>query len=343
MMSGDTSRYERDLQGFGEAVCDPGAFHELWHGFEALRVDHAAGQAEAVAVGLGLRPHAPGGPPKPTIVVQLAEDAPGAPPPGSVTGLPVHVETVGEILAGPAPASGAESAFRAAYDAPPCGVSIAPVAAGYAGTLGFYVRDGEKTFMVSCRHVMDPSLNGQSGGPGIQQQAHLDGNLSGRSITALSLVGALEGPIMADVAAAIVEGVFDPRILVGPQQFATIIAPAVAPTPNLTVRKSGRTSGATTSMVDLMSAQVRVSYGNGTKSLFTDCISVRNNTAFYAPGDSGALLTNELFQPLGMLFSISIGLQMNAYVHRIETVLATLNAAAGSGAAFEIVTGGPVA
>ncbi|GEM_PF-6303522 len=347
-MIGQSSSYQRDLDSFGAHVCDEGAFHALWHGFDALRQDHAAGRVAAVSVGLGLRAAEGDQAPKPSIVLQIAHYAQAFQAPSMLAGLPVHVEEVGKILAGPQPMAAAAAPFTRSFARPPCGVSIAPLHTNYSGTLGFYVRNqgepSQRPLMVSCRHVLDPELNGVVGGPDVQQQSFEDGNVSQSAIARLSYAGVLsagEQAPQADVAAAEVSVAVDPRIMTGVGSFAPIVMPAVVPTPLARVRKSGRTSGATIGLIDLVTTQTRVEYGNGESCLFTDCVTVADNQApFFLPGDTGALLTSETYQPIGMLFALAEGQRRQAYAHRIDVVLSALNAAAGPGAAFEIVTGG---
>lgn len=335
------STYQRDLRSFGDHVGDEGAFHELWHGFDALRCDHAEGRVDAVGVGLGLRAGDCGAR-RPTIVIQVAR-AGEIQPPSSLAGLPVHVEEVGDIVAPQVAVAGLNAPWLQKYDRPPCGVSIAPLGAYYAGTLGFYASSQGATYLVSCRHVLDPTLNGTVGGPGVRQPSAHDGGASQAQIGVTKYLGALQGSVgipPADVAAALVTGPYDPRILIGDNQFAPIAAPNASVVPGQTVRKSGRTTGATTGRVELVTAQMTVRYANRTAQVFQDCIAV-NNTArdFFEIGDDGALLTNDSFQPVGMMLAISVGPTGIAYAQRIETVLASLNAAAGPGANFQIVTG----
>lgn len=335
------STYRQDRRSFAAHIDDAADFQEHWNDFDHLRRIHrAGGLPDVLVVGMGLRGH----PAKPAIVLQVASLARARLPLRSRSGYPLFHEEVGEIRAGPEKTGQNDGApFKSHYDSPPGGVSIAPTKTSYAGTLGCFAKCGEKIFILSNRHVLDPALNGLSGGPGIQQQAAGDGNVSGVSVAEATVLAPLHGDLQAslnvDAGLAEIKGSYNPQILtaIDKAPYAALITPNTVPTANETVLKSGRTTGHTQQVVDLVTAQVKTLYGNGVTYTFEDCVAIKNlNPVFQAGGDSGALLTNTAYQPLGLMFAIS-GNASVAYANRIATVLAMLETV--TNAPVEVITG----
>lgn len=338
------STYREDRRSFARFIDDPDDFHALWHDFDKLRQAHAKGALDAVTIGLGLRALA-GGAPQPAIVLQVERLATARVPIRSASGFPLFVEEVGKVVAGPSPTiQDKGSPFTSHHDKPPGGVSIAPLSTNYAGTLGCFVTCAKKTYILSNRHVLDPALNGLTGGPGVQQQAFLDGNVSNKIVATTAVLATLQGDDKADsnvdAALAVMSGAYDPRILTGlggENNFAPLLAPNTVVNPGDSVTKSGRTTGKTTQEVDLISAQTRTAYGNGMTYLFKDCISIKNTSPVaFAGGDSGSLLTNTSYQPVGLLFAGSSSTGV-AYASKIAAVLTALENV--TGAPVEIIVG----
>ncbi|MCY1649147.1 hypothetical protein OVA11_19415 [Caulobacter sp. SL161] len=338
------STYQEDRRIFSRFIDEPDEFKILWSDFEQLRQAHAAGTLDVLTIGLGLRTVEPGRPRQPAIVLQVESLATAKTPLTSASGFPLFVEEVGKIVASPVPQSQDKgSAFTSHYDKPPGGVSIAPLSTNYAGTLGCFVTCQGKTYLLSNRHVLDPALNGMTGGPGVQQQAFYDGNTTNQTMATTTFLAPLSADDPADnvdAAMAQVPGAYDPRILTdqgGENNFAALLAPNTVVAPGDTVTKSGRTTGKTSQEVDLVSAQSRTRYGNGMTYLFKDCISIKNTSPVaFAGGDSGSLLTNAAYQPVGLLFSGNSAKGV-AYASKIATVLAALENVAGG--PVEIIVG----
>ena len=73
---------------------------------------------------------------------------------------------------------------------------------------------------------------------------------------------------------------------------------------NMSVLKSGRTTGLTYGKIVDVNATVRVSYGNNRTCTFTDQIIIKGDTeSFSRPGDSGSLISSLDGKAVGLLFA----------------------------------------
>ena len=94
----------------------------------------------------------------------------------------------------------------------------------------------------------------------------------------------------------------------------------LAPTLNLAVKKSGRTSGLTTGTISAVNVTVDVSYGSGKTARFGNQILVTPGS-FLAGGDSGSLMVENVAtapRAVGLLFA---GSSTVAVANRIQAVL----------------------
>lgn len=336
---------------FGHHVTDNEEFADLWADYEHLRGLHADGHLKASGIGLALRKPHPDADLKPAIVLYVDAHGHGAGglPVRSLNGFPVHIEDIGpQIIESVATDDDVTDAFRQAYGSPPGGVSTATVGCGTSGTLGCFASSGGKTYLISNRHVLDALMNGALN-VGVQQQSAQDGNTTTTAVATTKFLGPLANPTPspntnADVGAALMGSVnFNKQQLIAANSFAPLITPNTIPMAQESVRKSGRTTGQTAGVVDSVTAQVNVSYSNGATYTFDNCIGVANpNGAFQQGGDSGALLVNAAYQPVGLMMSASSGPTGRAFAMRIAFVLAALNTAAGV-SDFTILTGSAAA
>jgi len=313
---------------FGQYVQDADEFAELVADYDHLCELHASGALPALVLGLGLRADYEGGPLKPAIVLHVAAAGPAKTLPiRSKQGFPIYVEVSEPIVLRPAAEPEAGGPFQAGYSAPPGGVSIGIVGDG-AGTLGCFATSQNQVYLISNRHVLDPTISGTTGLQVLQQSAPDGGSTSVATTRFLSAWSATS-PNTADAGAALMadqaSSGYNRQQLVGDNAFRSIVAPDTLATANETVMKSGRTTGLTQATVQLLGAQMSASAG-GVTYTFVNCIQVKNvSGAFQKPGDSGALLVNSSYQPLGLMFSVDGD---KAYAIPIDAAIAALNAAA---------------
>lgn len=220
----------------------------------------------------------------------------------------------------------------------------------YAGTMGALVKNGFGQYILSNNHVLAPQ-NAAGVGEEMIQPGLLDENGSDRSCSPAGtdyttyVVGALYDFETLDFApgsvnyvdaaiAAVDTGRIDPngRILdIGGLQSTTPfddlnigLSDSPSGLVNMSVQKSGRTTGLTTGTIGAVDAEITVNYSNGS-ALFQDQILVIGNKgAFIKSGDSGSLMVSvpsgvDLPQAVGLLFAGSLnGL---AIANRIDLVL----------------------
>jgi len=270
--------------------------------------------------------------------------------PQAVDGIATDVKEVGEIVAFKA----RTDSWRPA----PGGVSIGHYAIT-AGTLGGFVKDKttEETLIISNNHVMANS-NNASMGDAIIQPGSADGGNSpqdriadlerfviiqfqgggnnGDCILAKSASGVLNffatilgskhrlvptkiqaeanevdaavaKPISNDV---ITGNIIDIGVITGTKPAAI----------NMAVRKSGRTTGTTTGVIEMLNATVDVGYGGSQVATFENQIIANSMSS---PGDSGSLVVDGT-DPLavGLLFA---GSSASTVINPIDRVLDLLN------------------
>lgn len=94
----------------------------------------------------------------------------------------------------------------------------------------------------------------------------------------------------------------------------------LAPTLNLAVKKSGRTSGLTTGTISAVNVTVDVSYGSGKTARFGNQILVTPGS-FLAGGDSGSLMVENVATAPGAVGLLFAGSSTVAVANRIQAVL----------------------
>ena len=223
------------------------------------------------------------------------------------------------------------------------------LANGYCcgGTLGSLIQSGDKIYILSNFHVLAADV--VEGGNGLYAQAgqpvihpalidvSCDASRA-EEVATLSLFGdplkPLPNSAIIDAAAAeVMPGAVDPTgSILGIGEIANVTLPAIESL-GAAVKKSGRTTGLTSSSVVVIDATVNVAYESecagytlGTAT-FTDQIVVDNKgSKFLAGGDSGSLLVenkNKAPKAIGLLFA---GSSSYAIANPIDDVLATFNA-----------------
>jgi len=111
----------------------------------------------------------------------------------------------------------------------------------------------------------------------------------------------------------------------GSNIFFRVSSTPVAPTLNLIVGKTGRTTDLTQGRITDISATIRVGYGAGT-ALFKDQLTIVSTSSapFSAGGDSGSLIWtwDNRWAPVGLLFAGGGGY---TFANKIQRVLAALD------------------
>jgi hypothetical protein len=188
-----------------------------------------------------------------------------------------------------------------------CGVSVGhPNIA--AGTLGCLVEKEGNHYILSNNHVLADSNHATPGDPVIQPGS-IDGGTSPEDdIATLEPYSEIDFSGDAndiDAAIALVGGAN--QTLVSPE-IIDIGTPSSTPCPaslGQTVRKSGRTTEHTVGVVEDISGDFWVDYGNES-AWFEDQIVVRSidTNPFVAPGDSGSLIVDkQMLEPVALLFA----------------------------------------
>jgi len=209
-----------------------------------------------------------------------------------------------------------------------------------SGTLGALVTRGSTQFILSTNHVLARRDQASVGEP-ITQPGLVDTNCNpGQLVANFSQAAPLKTSNVDAALAAVVPGAVDPS---GPVLglgdvggSTTLPAPPAStlatPAINLSVAKSGRTTGLTCGSIGTINATVQVDFQPGCNSgttftvAFTNQIVV-NGSSFSASGDSGSLLvTSQTAQPVGLLFG---GSTTNTVANPIQDVLLALKDSAG--------------
>jgi hypothetical protein len=260
------------------------------------------------------------------------------------------------------------------FATPRSGISICNPMTEYpkrldAGTLGFFVEDGEHRYLLSSNHVIARRDTGQVG-ESIVQPGTID--LNGSEITAFATD--------ADVAAkfAIAELTYKVPIQFDPpgsppgsihtnkvdtaiarlissdrsdasharlgyggrfrgfgQDYKEDATGAIIGSPDVT--KVGRSTGYTEGCVTNIAAVVTMPFGGGRTATFVDQIGIRpskdNSGVFSSVGDSGSALVNHDHEIVGLIFA---GGPRRSLANPISTVLQELSNQAG-GATFTLV------
>jgi hypothetical protein len=274
-------------------------------------------------------------------ILVLTERPLGRALPATLDGIPVVEEVTGEIKALD---SGAQHRVK---QTPPIQLGTSggwryDLANGYCcgGTLGSLVLKGGVRYVLSNYHVLEADIvNGGNSrvavaGDPVVQPGLIDvacNANTAQNVANLSGIKSLPGSNVDAAIASIISGMVrtDGAIL----DIGTIGASPLTATVNMTVKKSGRTTGLTRSRVSGLNATVSVTYENecagGTAftKTFTGQILVRNSgSRFLAGGDSGSLMVRDVStnpRPIGLLFAGSSSI---AVANPIGQVLSFLGA-----------------
>jgi hypothetical protein len=309
----------------------PSEFEALLAGHQQLvdlylaeeRLQKALAYPEGNVLGVGItenaeKGHANGRPALLLLVDRLP--AGGGLPRHSPQGMPILHEEVGQIR----PTAG----YRGTNRPVPGGVSIAPCAALYSGTLGCLVESNKRKYILSNCHVLADEGALPLGSTASQPSTGDGGACPIDVIADLSFFVPLNIGGISTVDAAIsacARGVnFDARILRDNNAVEKLVPPVVQPKLGLEVQKSGRTTGHTKGKVTAVALTIVVPYTAG-QTTFHNVFSVQHVSGqFSRPGDSGSLISTQPGnQPMGLLFAGDT-LDKNTYAHPLSEVLTQL-------------------
>lgn len=240
--------------------------------------------------------------------------------PEQIDGVPTDVEEVGDIAA---------LSFKSRLRPVPGGVSSGNCTAVMAGTLGCFVEREGELFALSNNHVF-ALTNASPSDAEIPQPGRLDGGLCPRdSIAVLGPLVPLDfgpGGNLVDAALARIEdpSLADRRIIRPLGRREALVSPHVAPALQMSVMKSGRTTGFTRGLIDAVRVTLQVQYGTGVAT-FSNQFRVSGTAGLFSnPGDSGSLVTSDPGnQPVGLLFAGGNGF---TFCNDIDQVLVSLAA-----------------
>lgn len=205
-----------------------------------------------------------------------------------------------------------------------------------SGTLGALVTNGTNHYILSNNHVL--ARTGMAApGEDISQPGLVDSNCAPDTIVADFTAAAILGPSNVDAAVAQLRtGAMDPTgsiLDIGP--ISNVVQ---APALGLAVKKSGRTTGLTSSTVTSIDTDVRVQFQRGCHKgrkfwvTFNDQVII-GGSGFSAGGDSGALIVTDTAcaQPVALLFA---GSRTSTIANPIGEVLTKVTAAVGGSLQF---------
>lgn len=247
--------------------------------------------------------------------------------PATLDGVPVQVDVVGRIFAGPPPAEFAEKEkltpeaetfrhrteinARGHFARPvPIGVSVGNVGECSSGTISCRVKNGlNQLFALSNNHVLalenDAPLNSYVQQPGLYD-AHCTATVGDRigQLAQFKLIffGGTDNTIDAAISTTTAPnlGTATPSDGYGMPK-TTVVSPML----KMLVQKYGRTTGLTHGKIDGINATFNVSYESGSAT-FVGQISIKSKKpkAFMKAGDSGSLLvTDPGRNPVGLCFA----------------------------------------
>lgn len=252
-------------------------------GVDRLEADSIPLDSSIVGVGYGVRENGTAEGPALRVYVRAkrrrSDLTVGELVPDEVDGVPTDVIPVGDPTA---------------YQGPvPCGVSVGHVS-GRPGTLGCLVTQGNRQFILSNNHVL-ANTNAAQPGDRIVHPATTDSPRP-TAIARLSAYHPLDwargNVIDAAIAELLEAGVVHPAIV----GIGRVGQPPATAVRYQSVRKTGRTTGTTTGVVEDLSASIRIRYGNRV-AVFANQIAVRGVAGpFSQPGDSGSLVVDAASQ-----------------------------------------------
>jgi hypothetical protein len=219
-----------------------------------------------------------------------------------------------------------------------------------SGTLGALVTVGGVSYVLSNNHVL--GLSGKAGaGEDISQPGLIDNGCRISTVVADFTAAPPLGSSNVDAAVAQLRpGLMDASGFI--EDIGVPSSVVRAPSPGLSVAKSGRTTGFTTGTIGSINTSVNVQYqancGQGKKFVvsYTNQVVI-NSSSFSAGGDSGSLIvTNDSnHQPVALLFagssSTTIGNPMGEVLARISEALGGTVSVAGTTQAPSIETLAP--
>lgn len=260
--------------------------------------------------------------------------------PSSIEGHPVVIMNTGKIFAMAKPSKPAPLSHTAKQTPPimlgTSGGFADDLDNGYCcgGTLGSLVEKSGKLYILSNYHVFYGDIADAVAGKDVIQPGLIDVNCSKLSA---QVVAKLEGTRSLPTSnvdaglAQVVSGMVDPSGAI--LEIGTLSATTAAASINQAVKKSGRTSGLTTSTVSGLNGTVSVQYEQNCAGLpdftktFTGQILVANRSSkFLKSGDSGSLMVQNVStnpKAVGLLFAGSTSI---AIANPINEVLSYFGA-----------------
>ncbi len=208
------------------------------------------------------------------------------------------------------------------------------------GTLGSLVQVGSKQYILSNYHVLEADIvsggNSRVARPGdaVIQPGLIDVNCnagSAQNVAALSGIKSLPGSNVDAAIAEVASGMVrtDGAIL----EIGSLSIQTLAPSANLAVKKSGRTTGLSRSRITGLNATISVAYENEcaggaafTKTYTGQIIIANKGSRFLNSGDSGSLMVEDVTtrpRAVGLLFA---GSSSTAVANPIDEVLGFLGA-----------------
>ena len=212
-----------------------------------------------------------------------------------------------------------------------------------SGTLGALVGDGQALYILSNNHVL-ARTNQALPDEDVSQPGLIDNSCAAGTIVADLTAFPPLGSTNVDAAVAELRpGTMDATGVI--MDIGVPGTSTVAPAVDLSVQKSGRTTGHTAGTIGSINTNVRVQYqqncGSGKKFTinYTNQFVV-DSSSFSAGGDSGSLIvTNDANRsPVGLLFA---GSSTTTIANPIDEVLTRVSATLGRSVGFDLSGGGP--
>jgi hypothetical protein len=265
--------------------------------------------------------------------------------PKTLDGVPVSILMTDPIVAYGKPPSGVSHTARQTrpIQLGTSGGNALDLANGYccSGTLGSLVEKSGKQYVLSNSHVLAHDIVSSAGDPDvaqigdpIDQPGLIDvncQNIPNDYVAHLSTLSTLPTPANVDCAIGeVIAGAVrtDGAIL----EVGTLSSQILAPSVNLAVKKSGRTTGLTRSTITGLNATVNVGYddecnGHAFTKTFTGQVIIANRRSkFLNSGDSGSLMVQDVTtnpRAVGLLYA---GSSTTAVANPISDVLTHLGA-----------------
>jgi len=250
---------------------------------------------------------------KPRLRIYVATEEDAKMMPRVLGGYPVETIVVGRVKALPLLQLTYTSKVRPVVG----GVSISPLNAKWAGTLGIIING----YLLTNAHVIGfDMLTGERypKGTKIVQPARVDGGTESDVIAELESFTDINffGTNIADAAIAKVTVEYkDMEIL----DIGKVKGFGEAKLDQM-VTKVGRTTGLTESTIIDTNATMKIEYGRLGTAIFRDCIVMK--PAFAKAGDSGSVIVNEHKEIVGLLFA---GSEYITVANKIQNIIRALS------------------